>query len=1121
MNILLISECSGRALNETRRILDQFAERRGERTWQTPITQDGLTTLRRLLRKTARKNTAVACHWIRGLNHSELLWVVGDVRRFNAQGAVPTHTSARNVRGAGDENDWHTGEDISLLVQLAALLHDLGKANQAFQVRLRSRTVMPNLYRHEWVSLRLFLAFVGDDDDAAWLARLAAPNADDDAAWLAPARLFRDGVDLGKKPPFQRLPPLAAAVAWLIVTHHRLLTLPVSSGEQHAWFGQRSRSFNPGWLAPEVLWQNIHAGWNHWHESLRTAKADAIAPYWKMGASLPVLLPAWRARAAKLAQRLLVLQAKPGKGNWLGNPYVMHMARLTLMLADHHYSALPAGDGRCLTGDASCTLYANTSSDGQLKQRLDEHLLGVARDAAVISHHLPGFAAHLPALQHKLLRQRSRDARFRWQDKAFDAAEGLRAQAEAGGAFIVNMASTGRGKTLANARIMYALASPQRGMRCSFAVGLRGLTLQTGRAFQRILGLDGEAVAIRVGGTASRALFEYHERRAEQEGSASSQALMEQESAVLFEGNTAAHPFLRLALHDDRIKQLLTAPVLVCTVDHLTPATEAQRAGRQIAPMLRLMSSDLVLDEPDDFDLDDIPALTRLVHWAGLLGSRVLLSSATLPPDLVHGLFQAYAEGRMHYQRNRGMYGGQALAKPEVACLWVDEFSAKPAVCSDRAMFEVQHRSFVDARISALAKEPPKRIGVLRELAITARPQDAIHEQFAAAVHAVMWDAHCLHAQTDAETGRRISFGLVRMANIAALYEVALALFRRGAPEGVHIHLCVYHARFPLLLRSEIEKTLDSVLDRRGPGDPVLQHPSVRAALAASSARDHLFVVLASPVAEVGRDHDYDWAVVEPSSMRSLIQLAGRVRRHRSPGSDAPNIFIFNKNLRHFKRPGEAAFIWPGFEQASAAGLRLRHHDLRDLLEPEQYQRIDARARIQRPQDVNDLQWATRLVDLEHQRMERMLRDGAPEELNASHIWAAPLAHLTWALPQQQPFRAASQREQTLVFRPDEDESALHIWRVQPDPSRRLGHEIYTEAEGSITHIPLSAISGPGISPWFAPDLLACLKQLAEEQSMGLDAAARCFTQVEVPLPRKGGIAHWHWHPVLGFALDK
>ena len=101
-------------------------------------------------------------------------------------------------------------------------------------------------------------------------------------------------------------------------------------------------------------------------------------------------------------------------------------------------------------------------------------------------------------------------------------------------------------------------------------------------------------------------------------------------------------------MHDPQVRSLLAAPLLVCTIDHLTPATESERGGRQIAPMLRLMSGDLVLDEPDDFDINDLPALTRLVHWAGLLGARVLLSSATLPPALVQGLFEASAK-MMHF----------------------------------------------------------------------------------------------------------------------------------------------------------------------------------------------------------------------------------------------------------------------------------------------------------------------------------------------------------------------------------------------------------------------------------------------------------------------------------------
>ncbi|WP_322528132.1 type I-F CRISPR-associated helicase Cas3f [Salinicola sp. LHM] len=678
MNVLLVSQCSKNALKETRRILDQFAERRGGRTWQTSITQAGLDTLRKLLRKTARKNTAVACHWIRGHDHSELMWVVGDASQFNTRGATPTNTTRRNILRTEDENDWHTAEDIRLLAQMAALLHDLGKGSVAFQDRLDGKLKEKNLYRHEWVSLRLFLAFVGLDDDEGWLQRLADRDGFNEREWIASGRYQRDGLDADNKYPFRDLPPLAAAIAWLIVSHHRLPVVPVKNADgTQERLGKRSQSHNSLWLEKPL---SLVA--HDWNEIRQSAERAQIKPYWQFAGSLPMSEPKWREIAARLARHLLALRQRRND-EWLSNPYVMHLARLSLMLADHYYSGLgldkedkPVWERKRFL-DSEASLMANTTRDRHgstvANQSLNEHLLGVTHTAGLMAHALPGFERYLPRLaNHRGLRKRSKVDRFRWQDKAADAATALRESARENGAFIVNMASTGCGKTLANARILYALADPQQGMRATYALGLRTLTLQTGRSYRTDLHLGDDELAVQVGGSASRSLFEFYEAQAEAHGSASVQNLIEEDSYVLYEGVTADHPLLSRAMRDSNIHKLLSAPILACTVDHMVPATESLRAGRQIAPMLRLMSSDLILDELDDYDLNDLPALTRLVHWAGMLGTRVVLSSATLPPSLVTGMYQAYRAGRQQYRQNRGRDGGRTDAMVEVPCLFVN-----------------------------------------------------------------------------------------------------------------------------------------------------------------------------------------------------------------------------------------------------------------------------------------------------------------------------------------------------------------------------------------------------------------------------------------------------------------
>ncbi len=206
------------------------------------------------------------------------------------------------------------------------------------------------------------------------------------------------------------------------------------------------------------------------------------------------------------------------------------------------------------------------------------------------------------------------------------------------------MASTGCGKTLANGRICYALADPDRGTRFTIALGLRTLTLQTGSAYRRDLNLSSDDLAIRVGGQASRRhYFEHREAELDAQGRSSAEPLFDADSYVHFDGQIDQHPLLSRVAESPHARSLITAPILVCTIDHLCRPRKACAAVARFPPMLRLMGADLVLDEPDDFGMDDMPALCRLVYWAGLLGSRVLLSSATLPPAMVEGLFAPIA----------------------------------------------------------------------------------------------------------------------------------------------------------------------------------------------------------------------------------------------------------------------------------------------------------------------------------------------------------------------------------------------------------------------------------------------------------------------------------------------
>jgi len=759
------------------------------------------------------------------------------------------------------------------------------------------------------------------------------------------------------------------------------------------------------------------------------------------------------------------------------------------MLGDHFFSSLTSPQKPSPT-----ELCANTT-EGNLNQSLKEHLLGVSLHGSGVAATMPTLGRALGGYKGKALLKRAR-GRFRWQNEAAEKARSLRLAAQEHGAFVVNMASTGTGKTVANAKMAYALADPERGLRCTFAVGLNTLTLQMGEAYRSLLGVGSDTLALRVGDRGRRLLFEWDGAPLEDGGGektgSSSSAPLEDEGVVIYKGSTPDHPILSRL--NPTAQGFVSAPLMVCTIDQISPATESLRGGHQIAPTLRLLTSDVVLDEPDDLQVSDMPALLRLAYWIGLWGSRLTLSSATMPPDFVEGLFHAYFEGRKVHAKNRGpSFKG-------VPCLWVDEEGTQSEVVPGRGAFRKAHDGFARKRAEHLSEKAPKCMAVVRPISDSTDIPGFILGQ--------ALELHERFRQRDPHTGTDVSFGVVRLDHIRQVRALAKALYARGMPEGHHLHLCVYHSRYPLISRSHIEKVLGSTLERHEPGAALKR---VEPELRAHEADQHLFIVLGTSVVEVGQDHDYDWAITEPTSMRSFLQLLGRVRRHREYVATEPNVVILGQNIRSLDG-GDGPFYWrPGFEKG---GYRLDTVKAKELFRVAELQAPTSAPRIYY-EEARTLQPNKYFSDLEHRRLrDRMLPIplNAPNQksLNGTAWYTQPAqdALLTGTLQRRQAFRKRHQPETIVRFTP-----AGRLQEFSRE-ALRWGEYPWVGCKDKVDE--LEDPTSSSVTPWAHGSWQQQVEALSASRNLSIEEVCARFTQVRLPTNKSGSI-RWEWHPNLGF----
>ncbi len=1106
MMVTFVSQCEKKAHNKTRRVLDAFANRIGDNTWQTVITQEGLQAVKKLLRKTATKNTAVSCHWVRSRSRSELVWVVGNRSKFNAQGVVPVNLTSESK--AFEESFNMSTEVIALLASIAGFFHDVGKATLLFQDKLdpgyRGKGYEP--FRHEWVSLRIFQAFVDGKMDREWLQALENMDNRSEERVLNNLISLRDGIVTNIPNPFDNLEPIAKTVAWLIVSHHRLPQCP----EKHdnpppldqiqVWINQ---CLEPSWNSPQCL----NEGW----------EKETIENNWIFPGGTPFKSAIWQTQISIVASKVLN-NSRIYLDNWFEQRFTLHLSRLALMFSDHFYSSQEKYKPKKITPewqDRNYQAYANTDkySETDRGQKLDEHNIAVGIHAAKIARKLPKLIRELPCLKinplfSKLVEKKNKE-NFGWQDQAFNKAKQLREDSKKYGFFGINMASTGKGKTRANARIMYGLSDEEQ-CRFSVALGLRTLTLQTGDVLRDKLKLSYDELAVLIGSQAVKDLHrlgnEKHKSERQDEGSESAESLLKDEIQLhhkLPEYSGALSDYFE---HDEKILKLIQAPVLVSTIDYLIPATDGLRGGRQIAPMLRLFTSDLVLDEPDDFGLEDLPALCRLVNWAGMLGSRVLLSTATIPPELTSALFDAYQQGRKHYTQVNGEQGESDV----ICCAWFDEYKYKKPTHTNISVlenFETIHEEFVNQRIDKLSEEKT-HLRKAKIIPIDLKENSKASEAYALTMHKSIGQLH-QHNFVEHSSKKMVSIGLIRMANIDPLVAVAKQLYSLPAPENTKVYYCVYHSQYPLALRSQIETNLDNALSRHDEDD-WWQDSGIDSIIKDSDIQNHIFVVLATSVAEVGRDHDYDWAIVEPSSMRSIIQLAGRIQRHRKEEPTAENIHILDKNFKAL-RGVTPAYCRPGFESSKR---QLANHHLTNLLDPCEYEHISAIPRIKKVSKVTLTKTSPpkfeKFNELEHIVQQLKLFGNSNEHNHAKQWWQE---EVTWCgeIQRNLPFR---QSEPMDDYNLNLSYHGKLIWqKKQPNeyPAR-------FDTTQDIKTIKLRELTiAKGNAAWFDLSITESIEKLMEKLSITEEGEAyKKFSHIQLRSHKKDSDECWLFSEKLG-----
>lgn len=711
-------------------------------------------------------------------------------------------------------------EQLTLIRVIAGLWHDIGKTYEVFQLSL----VEPRVgIRHEMVSILILDAYFNFEklkSDQQWIDRLGGE-------WGIKQNLFNAKKFNGHNFvfPCEEKTPILYQICWLILSHHKLPNHDFEGNTGDCVFTKKE-------YVPDIKENYIGS----------TNKKTFESAPWKD--------PKWLKKVTEAA-------GKFRHDVEISSEILAYYGRLAFQVSDHTVSSRDAGCDVVISKDAD-KLYANTKTrDGKVyfNQELTPHLIAVGDQESVpalCSLELPHLTNIPPILIAKIPTVKTD---YSWADEAcfeINKLENNEFSVKSSGFFAVVSAATGTGKTIGCPKILNAASDK---LRFVFAHPMRSLTLQCGDSFEKDLGLNESEFASIIG---DGLIKKIHDAQKDD-------GICVDDETIMCSGNSHTDNELINGLYGDneKMKNFLITPILSATIDSLMKIADAKRGGH-VAHGLRVMTSDLIIDEVDSYSDEDLVVIGKLIELSGMSGRKVIISSATICPATSKAFYRAYKNG---YQKHCEFFGKELNL---VSGLFSNDINV--AFTTDD--FDEQYDAFVEYSVTEILRKNPKRI--IKEWL----KSNCFKEIFGAAVG--------LHKDNHInKDGVELSVGLLAMGTVDSCIELSEFFALQNHPD-YDLKIVCHHARQHLVTRQFIDKELDKLLTRKNNASP-FDHEKL------SGIIKHTIVLVITTLEFIGRDHDYDWGIIDPVSQRMTIQACGRILRHRN--TSGTNIVLLSEPL--------------------------------------------------------------------------------------------------------------------------------------------------------------------------------------------------------------------------------